>query len=152
MYNFHSILRHINPSENTVQSSDLQRVFCSFIRPVLEYECPVWHSSLSNSLSDQIEHIQKRALKIILLNQSYHEGLNTLKLPTLTERRESLCMRFYKKNYSDTLSKLFELLPKPVNNHEHNVRHVRNIPLFKSHTIRFSDSCLPYCVRKWDTF
>ncbi len=113
---------------NGVQSSDLRRVFCSFIRPVLEYACPVWHSSLPNSLSDQIEHIQKRALKIILPYQSYHESLNTLKLPTLTERRESLCMRFYKKIYCDTSSKLFELLPKPVN-HEHNLRHARNIPL-----------------------
>ncbi len=112
---------------------------------VLEYVCPVWHSSLPNSLGDQIEHIQKRALKIILPNQSYHESLNTLKLPTFTERRELLCMRFYKKSYCDTSSKLFELLPKPI-------RHARNIPLFKSHSKRFSVSCLPYCVKKWDTF
>jgi hypothetical protein len=55
-------------------------IFCSFIRPVLEYACPVWHSSLPNSFSDQIEHIQKRALKIILPDRSYHESLKTLKL------------------------------------------------------------------------
>jgi hypothetical protein len=64
-------------------------------------------------------HIQERALRIILPNQSYHENLKTLKLPTLTERRESLSMRFCKKICCDTSSKLFkELLPKPVN-HEH---------------------------------
>ena len=62
-----------------------------------------------------------------------------LKLPTLTERRELLCMRFYKKNLCDTSSKLSELLPHPTY-HEHNLRHVRNIPLFKCHTKRFSDS------------
>ena len=89
-------------------------------------------------LRDQIEQIQKRALKIILPNQSYHESLNTMKLPTLTERKESLCMsrcaRFYKKNNNDTSSKLFELLPKPIN-HEHNLRHARKITLFKYHIL-----------------
>ena len=83
---------------NGVQSRDLQKVYCSFVRPILEYACPVWHSSLSILLSDQIEHIQKRALRIILPNMSYRESLSMLKLPTLTERRELLCMRFYKKN------------------------------------------------------
>jgi hypothetical protein len=76
---------------NGVQSSDLRRFLCSFIRPVLEYACPVWHSSLPNSLSDQIEHIQKRALKIILPNQSYHESLKTLKLPISLLKEENRC-------------------------------------------------------------
>ncbi len=75
---------------NGVQSSDLRRVFLQFYSACSEYACLVWHSSLPNSLSDQIEHIQKGALKIILPYQSYHECLNNLKLPTLTERRESL--------------------------------------------------------------
>ena len=137
---------------NGVQSCDLQKVYCSFVRPILEYACPVWHSSLSILLSDQIEHIQKRALRIILPNMSYQESLSMLKLPTLTERRELLCMRFYKKNLCDTSSKLSpELLPHPTY-HQHNLRHARTIPLFKCHTKRFSDSCLPYCVKKWDAF
>ena len=103
------------------------------------------------SACDQIEHIQKRALTIILPNMSYQESLSMLKLPTLTERRELLCMRFYKKNLCDMSSKLSELLPHPTY-HQHNLRHARTIPLFKCHTKRFSDSCLPYCVKKWDAF
>ena len=136
---------------NGVRSRDLQKVYCSFVRPILKYAYPVWHSSLSISLSYQIEYIQKRALRIILPNMSYQERLSMLKLPTLAERRELLCMHFYKKNLCDTSSKLSELLPHPTY-HEHNLRHIRNIPLFKSHTKRFSDSCLPYCVKKWDAF
>ena len=101
--------------------------------------CPGRHSSLPKFLSDQIEHIQTRALKIILPNMSYHDSLtDPLKLPTLVERKESLCKRFYKNNYRDALSKIFELLPKPLN-HEINLRNARNIPLFKSHTKRFGD-------------
>ena len=37
-------------------AKDLITVYCAFIRPV-------WHFSPPQSLSDQIEHIQKRALK-----------------------------------------------------------------------------------------
>jgi len=29
------------------------------------FACPVWHNSLTNEQSDQLESIQKRALKII---------------------------------------------------------------------------------------
>jgi hypothetical protein len=41
------------------------RVYLSFVRPLLEYACPVWHSQLSSQLSDKIESVQKRLLKII---------------------------------------------------------------------------------------
>ena len=51
---------------NSVQPSDLKTTYRSFIRPVLGYACPVWHTSLPKFLIDELEHIQKRALKIIV--------------------------------------------------------------------------------------
>ena len=50
---------------NGAVQKDLRNVYCSFIRPVLEYACPVWHFSLPVFLSDQIEQIQRRSVKII---------------------------------------------------------------------------------------
>ena len=44
-------------------AKDLIIVYCAFTRPVVEYFFPVWHFSLTQSLSDQSEHIQKRAIK-----------------------------------------------------------------------------------------
>ena len=41
-------------------------VYCSIIRSVLEYACPAW-AGRTQYLSDQIESIQKRALKVIFL-------------------------------------------------------------------------------------
>ena len=74
-----------------------------------------------------------------------------LKLPTLTERRELLCMRSYKKNLRDMSSKLSELLPHPTYHSTildmYETFHFLNVILIK----RFSDSCLPYCVKKWDS-
>ena len=45
----------------------------SLVRSVLEYACAVWHPGLSNKLSKDIEHVQKRCLKIIYSKLSYSE-------------------------------------------------------------------------------
>ena len=42
---------------------DLCSVFCCFIRPVVEYACPAWHSSLSNALSDELEQKYRNELQ-----------------------------------------------------------------------------------------
>ena len=133
---------------NGVKVWDLRNVYCSFIRPVLEYACPVWHFSLPVFLCDQIEQIQRRALKIIYPDLSYKDGLNELNLPTLVDRRVSLCKRFYENNFG-TSSKTSDLLPRKKS-YSYNLRNARNIPLFKTRTSRFYDSFLPTCVRKWD--
>ena len=52
--------------------------------------------TLPKFLTDELEHIQKRALKIIVPHLSYSKSLIDLKLPTLEERRELLCNPFIK--------------------------------------------------------
>ena len=47
-----------------ITQRDLVSVFVSVVRPGLEYACPVWHTNLPQYLSDNIEVIQKRALKV----------------------------------------------------------------------------------------
>ncbi|XP_015778385.1 PREDICTED: RNA-directed DNA polymerase from mobile element jockey-like [Acropora digitifera] len=76
-------------------AKDLIIVYCAFIRPVLEYASPVWHFSFTQSLSDQIEHIQKRALKIVFPEDSYSTSLEMANLPTLYQRREHQCQTLY---------------------------------------------------------
>ena len=49
-----------------VPAKDLRTIYCSFIRPVMEYACPVWHSSLTMELQKEIEHVQRRAQRIII--------------------------------------------------------------------------------------
>ena len=38
-------------------------IYVNVVRPVVEYACPVWHTSLPIYPSDNIEMIQKRAVK-----------------------------------------------------------------------------------------
>ena len=122
-----------------VPSRDLCSVFCYFIRPILEYACPVWHSSLTLKLSDEIEAIQRRAVKIILPHLTYDEGLSALNLTILFDRREHLYRSFYDKIITNPANKLNDLIPNSVTP-AYNLRKPRTIPLFKRRTKRFKMS------------
>jgi hypothetical protein len=50
-----------NPRPDSV----LVKVYRACVRPILEYACKSWHNNLSMFLNNQIEQIQKRALRII---------------------------------------------------------------------------------------
>ena len=56
---------------------DLLKVYFALTRSVLEYCCPVWHNALPVKLSDSIERVQKRALRIIFPALHYQEALAT---------------------------------------------------------------------------
>ena len=69
-----------------VPTSDLITVYCSLIRSVTEYASAVF-ANLPNYLSDVLEGIQKRALRIILPNLHYDEALILSGLPSLEDHR-----------------------------------------------------------------
>jgi hypothetical protein len=73
-------------------------VYTTIIRPVLEYACQVWHYNIQQYLCEDIEKIQKRALRIILPSQKYDEALITTNITSLRDRREKLCEHFFEKN------------------------------------------------------
>ena len=76
-------------------------VYCSIIRSVLEYASPAW-AGLTQYLSDQIESIQKRALKIIFPSLCYEDALKKSGLILLRQRREDACITFLKRSYSSS--------------------------------------------------
>lgn len=131
-----------------VSPKDLRTVYSCFIRPVLEYACPVWHSSLTLSLCDNLEQIQRRATKIILPSMSYSDRLMELDLPTLRERRQDLCRRFYKSVVRSD-DRIHDILPAPVEN-MYSFRCPRTLPLIKCRTKRFQNSFIPFAIRSWD--
>ena len=66
----------------------LSTVYTTVIRPVLEYACQVWHFNISGYLSDDIERVQRRALRIILPELSYTEARELFNIPLLKDRSE----------------------------------------------------------------
>ena len=94
---------------------DLKQIYISFIRSHLEKSCTVWHSGLTEENSNDLERIQKSALKLILKKQytTYQNALNLLQLENLKNRRESLCLQFAKKCLTNTkMKRLFHKIPK----------------------------------------
>ena len=75
---------------------DLVLIYTGYIRPLVEYAVPVWHPGLTVYQTNQIEGIQKRALRLILGSQyiSYDQALLATQLESLADRRERLCLRF----------------------------------------------------------
>lgn len=82
-----------------VPPTHLLRIYCTFIRPLLEYAAPVWHFGLTLEQSNRIERIQKRALVIISRGPEipYSELLVKFELVSLERRRLKLSMDFGKK-------------------------------------------------------
>ena len=77
-------------------AGDLKNIYMLFVRSQLEHSATVWHSSLTQENRDDLERVQKSAVKIILGEkyQGYKKGLESLNLDTLEERRENLCLKF----------------------------------------------------------
>ena len=50
-----------------VSQSDLCRVYCTIVRPVVEYSCPVWCTGLSCEMRNLLESLQRRVCRIYML-------------------------------------------------------------------------------------
>jgi hypothetical protein len=85
---------------------------------MLEYCCPVWHSSFTINLSDKIERVQKRTMRIIYPTLSYDAALDQAKCSTLRARRDALCIKTFDKMRQPD-SRLNHLIP-PSRANEHN--------------------------------
>ena len=112
-----------------VSIDKLISVYCTKIRPVLEYACQVWHGGLTGGLTKQIESIQIRAMNIIMPDASEELALEIAKIPMLGNRRKDL----YKKLFiemQDVNHKLHHLLP-PIKVNTRNLRSDKKYPVPK---------------------
>ena len=112
----------------------LLTAFTTCIRPVLEYGCQAWSYGITQYLSDEIERIQKRALKIIHPDISYREFLEATLLPSLSQRRHKLCQSYFDKTINPS-HKLHYLLPE-----KRNLRNNANFTQFRCFSNRFKNS------------
>ena len=91
---------------------ELKEIYFSFVRSHLEKSATLWHSSLTEKNKNDLERIQKTAVKIMLGNNnvSYKKGLLKLDIDDLSTRREKLCLDFAKKCTKNP--KLKNIFPK----------------------------------------
>ena len=134
-------LRQLKRAQLTAKDMLLFYITC--IRPTIEYACQVFHTGLPQYLSDDLESLQKRALRIIYPDLSYNEALNALDLTTLFERRQILNDRLFKEIVEDSSHKLNNLLPSR-NSCTANLRKRRLFQLPICKTNRFKNTFIPY--------
>ena len=99
---------------------DLRNIYILFVRSQLEQSAVVWHSSLTEQNRNDLERVQKSALKVILGEkyQSYNKALRELNLETLEERRKSLCLKFAKKCLTNEKNQQMFPLSKKIHSME----------------------------------
>ena len=115
-------------------------VYCSIIRSVLEYASPAW-ADLTQFLSDQIESIQKRALKIIFPSLYSEDALKKSGLIMLRQRREHVCITFLKWSYSSS-DLLRSLVPRVAHTRPYALRTGESVSVpASSRTNRFGNFC-----------
>ena len=130
-----------------VDISDIVTIYCTVIRSVLEYACPVWHPGLTQKQSQDIERIQKRCLSLIYPKIPYEEALDISGLEELKKRRDDItCSTFRQIAWPNHF--LHSIIPKKESSH---TSHLRNfypyqIPLCKP--MRYGRDFIPFCIKR----
>ena len=122
--------------------------YCACIRSVLEYARQAFHTNLPAYLSDQIERVQKRVLRILFPEVWYSKALEDAGLKTLFHRREELCSSLFKQVVKSDQHKLAGLLPVHNDSEGYNFRsrHMFSIPNVK--TMRFRNTSIMHFAIK----
>ena len=125
---------------------ELITIYKLFIRSICEYSSSVFHTSLTQELSDKLEAIQKTALKIILADKyiDYQTSLEHFSIDTLYTRRQKHMEKFAIKCTEDKLN--HTMFPTNQN--------VRGKDLFQvnfARTSQYLNSTIPQCQRFLNT-
>ena len=128
----------------TKSKQDLKSIYLTFIRSVLEQSAVVWHSSLVKRNINDLERVQKAAVRVIMGRQftNYKKSLQELNLETLEKRRETLCLKFAKNCLKN--EKLKDMFPLKKRKHKMKKRNENKYEMKKNRTKRLKMSALPY--------
>ena len=123
---------------------DLKNIYFLYIRSLLEQSATVWHSSLSEDNKNDLERVQKSALKIILDDryQGYKKAFLKLDIESLNDRREKLCLSFAIKAAKNDKSK--HMFPLNLKTHNMETRETEKFKVQHALTDRLKNSALIY--------
>ena len=125
---------------------DKKLIYITFVRNCLEQSAVVFTSSLTQENREDLERLQRNAVRIIDKNyKSYEDSLLKLNLKTLLERRNFLSLKFAKKCITHPKMKIFF----PLNNTHTGMetRHSEKFLVTHANTERFKISAIPFMQR-----
>ena len=130
-------------AEFTNNINEKRTIYILYVRSILEQSCVVWHSSLTIENSQDLERVQKAAVRIIIGNkfENYEDALIKANLQKLSDRREQLCLKFAKQCLqSEKNEDIFPLKRKP---HNMKTRKQEIFEVKKVNTDRLKYSAIP---------
>ena len=121
---------------------DLKEIYILFVRSILEQSAVVWNSSLTIENSEDLERVQKSAVKIILKDKykGYEDGLAKLGLESLKERRNEMCKNFAIKCTNN--EKLRHMFPLNEKHHTMKTRNSEKFKVFPARSERYRKSAI----------
>ena len=127
-----------------VSVEDRKTIYFLFIRSLLEQSATVWHSSLTEENSADLERVQKSAVKIILGEKyvGYKKSLLKLDMENLFDRRKELCLNFAQKCVKNPKTK--HMFPENVKKHHMETRMPEKYEVQHANTERFRKSSIIY--------
>ena len=134
-------------SKLTRKRSDLKQIYTTFVRSRLETAVAVWHSGLTGEQRENLERVQKMAMRVIFKKQysDYQNALKLLKIDTLEIRRQKLNLQFAKGCLK--IDKLSPMFPLNEVNHEMEKRNNMKYKVNQAKTERYKQSSIPYLQR-----
>ena len=127
-----------------LDKEELKNIYFLFVRSVLEQSATVWHSSLTQENKEDLERVQKSAIRIIMGEEfkGYQKSLDKLDIETLDARRESLCLNFaLKTSKNPKMKKMFPLKDK---HHDMQTRQPEKYVVQHANTERLKKSSIIY--------
>lgn len=144
LYMLHVMKRYNPPQEQ------LLKVYTTYIRPLLEYCAPVFHAGLTASQAQQIERVQKRALKIIYgYNYTYGDLLRNFGIESLADRRQQMCLHLGKQILKNPVHRMM----LPPTRESISGRHTRNMKMLQPFccSARLRKSAVPHMTTLLNT-
>jgi len=128
-------------------SDDLLYYYKTVIRPVTEYACAVWHSSITAEQRDQLEAIQLRAVRIIFGKELDFDILAIIHdIPLLADRRNRQMRQLFTGMHDSSHCLHRLLLENSVESAIHTMCNHRNYRVPFARTNRFKNSFLLYAL------
>ena len=138
----------------TIDRASLEKLYFSYIRPLLEYGDVIW-CNIPNYLINQLENINIEAArimtgatKLVSLNKLYEDTCWT----TLESRRKRHRLRIFHKMYNKLTPEYLSLLIPSQNDTgtDRRTRQTDNIPTINCKTQTYYDSFLPATIRDFN--
>ena len=138
--------------KHILDRKSLVKIYCSYIRPTLEYASCVWNNC-TKAQSDRLEQLQLEAARIVTgsVKGTQHKVLycETGWLP-LSDRRENSQIALLYKMVNHMVPQYLSLLVSRPGQQQYNLRNSLNIPEIFGTNEMYRQSFLPSAVKVWN--